>query len=46
MAMPRRIGQLVWLLFLKIWNDREQELELLEDDFASPLVDVTWDGGR
>ena len=38
----QRIGQLVWLLFLKIWNDREQELELLEDDFVSPLVDVTW----
>ena len=38
----QRIGQLVWLLFLKIWNDREQELELLEDGFASPLVDVTW----
>ena len=38
----QRIGQLVWLLFLKIWNDREQELELLEDDFASPLTDVTW----
>ena len=38
----QRIGQLVWLLFLKIWNDREQELELLEEDFASPLVDVTW----
>lgn len=38
----QRIGQLVWLLFLKIWNDREQELELLEDEFASPLTDVTW----
>ena len=38
----QRIGQLVWLLFLKIWNDREQELELLEDHFASPLTDVTW----
>ena len=38
----QRLGQLVWLLFLKIWNDREQELELLEDDFASPLTDVTW----
>ncbi len=43
----QRIGQLVWLLFLKIWDDREQELELIEDDFASPLVDVTWmDGGE
>ena len=38
----QRIGQLVWLLFLKIWNDREQELELLENGFVSPLVDVTW----
>ncbi|MCK6525501.1 type I restriction-modification system subunit M [Myxococcota bacterium] len=38
----QRIGQLVWLLFLKIWDDREQELELLEDGFASPLVQVRW----
>lgn len=38
----QRIGQLVWLLFLKIWDDREQELELMEDDFASPLENVSW----
>ena len=38
----QRIGQLVWLIFLKIWDDREQELELIEDDFESPLVNVTW----
>ena len=38
----QRIGQLVWLLFLKIWDDREQELEMLEDHFMSPLIDVTW----
>lgn len=38
----QRIGQLVWLLFLKIWDDREQELELMKDDFLSPLVNVTW----
>jgi type I restriction enzyme M protein len=38
----QRIGQLVWLLFLKIWGDRERELELIEDDFRSPLVDVKW----
>lgn len=38
----QRIGQLVWILFLKIWDDREQELELLEDGFVSPLVDVSW----
>ncbi len=38
----QRIGQLVWLLFLKIWDDRETELELIEDDFHSPLCNVTW----
>ena len=38
----QRIGQLVWLLFLKIWDDREQELELLEDGFRSPLLGVRW----
>lgn len=38
----QRIGQLVWLLFLKIWDDREQELELMEGGFASPLVNVKW----
>ncbi|PKO64726.1 MAG: hypothetical protein CVU23_08390, partial [Betaproteobacteria bacterium HGW-Betaproteobacteria-17] len=41
----QRIGQLVWLLFLKIWDDREQELALMEPDFASPLVNVTWQEG-
>ena len=38
----QRIGQLVWLLFLKIWDDREQELELMEDGFESPLVNFRW----
>ncbi len=38
----QRIGQLVWLLFLKIWDDRERELELLEAGFVSPLVAVRW----
>jgi type I restriction enzyme M protein len=41
----QRIGQLVWLLFLKIWDDREQELELIEDDFVSPLINVKWHDG-
>lgn len=39
----QRIGQLVWLLFLKIWDDREQELALMEPGFASPLVGIAWD---
>ena len=33
----QRIGQLVWLLFLKIFDDKEQEWELLDDDYASPI---------
>jgi len=33
----QRIGQLVWLLFLKIFDDREQEWELLDDAYCSPL---------
>jgi len=33
----QRISQLVWMLFLKILDDREDELELLEEDYKSPL---------
>ncbi len=33
----QRIGQLVWMLFLKIYDDREAEWELLDDDYVSPL---------
>lgn len=33
----QRIGQLVWMFFLKIYDDREAEIELLEDDYTSPL---------
>lgn len=33
----QRISQLVWMFFLKIYDDREAELELLEDDYKSPL---------
>ena len=34
----QRISQLVWMFFLKIFDDREDELELLEDDYIdSPL---------
>ena len=33
----QRIGQLVWMLFLKIYDDREQEWELLNDDYQSPI---------
>ena len=33
----QRIAQLVWMLFLKIYDDRERESELLEDDYRSPI---------
>src|SRR5688572_10347452 len=35
----QRIGQLVWMLFLKIFDDRERESELIEDDYRSPIPD-------
>jgi type I restriction enzyme M protein len=33
----QRIGQLVWMLFLKIFDDREQEWEVIEDHYRSPI---------
>jgi type I restriction enzyme M protein len=33
----QRISQLVWMFFLKIFDDREAELELVEDGYKSPL---------
>ncbi len=39
----QRIGQLVWMFFLKIFDDREAEMELLEDDYMSPLPEnIRW----
>lgn len=33
----QRLSQLVWMFFLKIYDDRETELELVEDDYKSPI---------
>ncbi|SNQ60836.1 type I restriction-modification system subunit M [Candidatus Methanoperedens nitratireducens] len=33
----QRISQLGWMLFLKIFDDREKEYELLEDDYHSSI---------
>ena len=33
----QRISQLVWMFFLKIYDDREEEIELLEEKYQSPL---------
>ncbi len=33
----QRIEQLGWMIFLKIFSDKEDELEMMEDDYHSPL---------
>lgn len=33
----QRISQLVWMLFLKIFEDREKEYELMEGNYLSPI---------
>jgi len=33
----QRIGQLVWMFFLKILDDQEESLMLLSDDYNSPI---------
>jgi type I restriction enzyme M protein len=33
----QRISQMVWMIFLKIFDDREQEYELLDDNYRSPI---------
>ena len=44
----QRISQLCWMFFLKIIDDQDQELELLQDDYRSPIPDkLQWrDLGR
>ena len=33
----QRISQLCWMFFLKIIDDQDQELELMKDDYTSPV---------
>ena len=38
-----RILQLGWMLFLKIFSDKDKELELLQDDYRSPIpAELHW----
>lgn len=40
----QRIEQLGWMLFLKIFSDKDKELEVLNDDYTSPILDeFHWD---
>ena len=39
----QRLEQLGWMFFLKIFDDREQEMELIQDAYQSPLpVHLRW----
>ncbi len=39
-----RILQLGWMLFLKVFSDKDKELELINDDYASPIpAELHWD---
>jgi type I restriction enzyme M protein len=39
----QRLSQLVWLFFLKIIDDQDQQLELLQGSYQSPIpVDFRW----
>jgi type I restriction enzyme M protein len=41
----QRIGQLGWMLFLKIFDGRDQERELLDDGYVSPVPErLQWRG--
>lgn len=33
----QRISQLVWMLFLKVFDDREAEREVMDDNYKSPI---------
>lgn len=35
----QRIEQLGWMLFLKIFSDKDKELELMDDNYTSPIPD-------
>ena len=39
----QRLEQLGWMFFLKIFDDREKEMELLKEDYQSPIPnDLRW----
>jgi type I restriction enzyme M protein len=45
----QRIETIGWMLFLKVWDARELDLELTEEGFSSPLTNLRWrdaDGER
>ncbi|MEO7673779.1 MAG: type I restriction-modification system subunit M N-terminal domain-containing protein [Pyrinomonadaceae bacterium] len=40
----QRIEQLGWMLFFKIFSDKDQELELIDDNYKSPIpAELHWE---
>ena len=40
----QRIEQLGWMLFFKIFSDKDKELELVQDEYISPMPEgLHWD---
>jgi len=40
----QRIEQLAWMLFFKIFSDKDKELEILNDEYISPIpTELHWD---
>lgn len=40
----QKLEQLVWMLFLKVYDDKEKEWEIIEDDYRSIIpVECKWD---
>lgn len=40
----QRISQMVWMLFMKIFSDKEEEWEITIDDYESPIPDnLKWE---
>ena len=35
----QRLSQIVWMLFLKIFADKEEEAEIMNDDYKSPIAE-------
>ena len=39
----QRISQLVWMIFLRVFDAKEEELELTQDNYVSPIPeDLRW----
>ena len=35
----QRISQMAWMIFLKIFDDKEKEVELIDEDYQSPILE-------